>query len=613
MPAPSVRQASVLARLVREESWEDAEHIRKEMLESGMHIELDAVYAKAAIHALCDPAVPNHRRAEAFATWFALIPLAKDSELGIVVAIRRVLFYDPSFSQVDLDVVMRFALISASKGYAGVAAPSVIPFVFRFAHPSVSSGFLFDFIREEEGYVTRYIRGRVEIPSLVVKSKHRKLKNWYSMAIRAHSLAGRPVDAKALLDRAEARNIKLAQFASMLLASDPKRGLPDGPPLPEPTTPYASMHPMGAAIMQMRIALTSSIPPLPSAIADFLHEYSELSGRPRPLRKLRDLAHRTSISAFSNWVLGEMLYHKRRGEHHLVLVTFKNSCAPTVGAPPGYQQLLNKVLADICSRDGIDELKVTGAALSTWIRHVTALWPTSGHTALVWQSCVALIPRGDLDRVYQLYKELLEAIGAARAGEAVAPSLESEPLPTPMHIPPSHTFDAAFFLPFIVRFSLMRPHVAARIITNMIQMEIEVTSQCWTALATGYARRGESSHALKLLAWLEDNATRQHATSSNGDGKNTSAGEDTPPVATLVTYTGILQALASAAYRATDKASLLAAAINVRDRLLQGFGYVPGTNRKTDAALKALRTLQYTPLNERRRTGSLRFRPHDHR
>jgi pentatricopeptide repeat protein len=593
---PAQRQPGMLARLVEEQRWEDAERIRKEMVESGFSIDPDAAYQQAALHVLRSSGLAKQGLADAFVAWYSLIPLAKYSTHRASTNIQRTLFTELLRSQLDLDTIIRFSLISASKGYAGTVAADVIPFVFRAAHPSISAEFLSTFVREARNYIATHVESETKPGNWARRRYSGRLAYWYSMAIRTHYTAGRFPDGRALVAQAEAAGIRLTKFTTTLVAGnvqhrDFSTKIDDVSSLSTPTTPYASMHAMGSRLLQMRTAIASSPPPLPSAIAAFLADYRAANGRPRALRKLRSLAHNTSFSAFSNWVLGEMIYYKRRGEHHLALLTFKDCCHPPTAVPPGYETQLQEVIGDICERRGVNKSVIINEALSSWERQPMSVWPTSYHTALLWQSCVALTPRRNLERVQRMYNELLNMVQASRAGPAVTSSQNPHQESAVPLIPPAHRFDAAHFLPFIIRFSLMAPHEAAGIIKDMAELGIQPNLQCWTALAIGYARRGESEQASRILRWMEESVITPPSDAQDGAPAQSMLIDDDRPVPTLVTYTGILHGL----LHSRPRASTLPAALDVRDRLFRSTGYVPGSNKKTDEALDTLDAMLRAP------------------
>ncbi|KAH9939555.1 hypothetical protein B0H21DRAFT_35521 [Amylocystis lapponica] len=595
MPTYDINPSGVLLRLVREHKYDDANHVHAELTEMGVSIHPSSAYQHAAIHALRREYENAHERLTAFVKWWSLIPAGTHPEC-ISTEMWHALFREDALP--DLPILTHFALISASKGYTTAIDPRLISLVIRYAPPLVSRAFLEELQRTS----SEYLRTASNIyPSREIAQVRytKRFRWWFSIAIRAHCMSGRPEEAVRTLQSARSYGISITSFTYEFLltrlrarldlplisvvealrqsGSDNTLEITQSQPLYSPILgsptlenpseiTFTDNHSLAVALRLIRNGMSTSRYPLPGTLASFIGAYKE-AGRTVAL----DILYRQSLRSYqtaSMWVLAEMLYYFRRGQHNLVHYAFGHHFH-FVGVPPRTRRYTIRTTTRISRRDGFHEF----APLLSVYTQKDKMWPSTHHTALVWR--VVALSRPDMPAVERLYAELLEQIARARNPEyapwpSSAFSATSEFSPYPEAIAPPVQFDAGHFDAFVYVFA-HRGDVprAAAVVQEMYSLGFTPGARTLTVLAAAFARDGDTSRLNQLLDRMEAPAP---------DAAD-AAQRLTLPAPNIVTYTAVMRAFLNR--------HNISEAVAVAERLKKA-GYVPGSNETTDQALVEL-------------------------
>ena len=517
-----------LARLVNEGNYEEAERARAELVELGVPIPPSRIYEKAAQVVLRRSNLQS--RLEAFTNWFSLIPEAHLSKPRMFNETRRLIFLAPVTNMI---LIIRFAIICASKGYAEVVQMQVIPVVMRFTDPEVSAQFLKDFGRANERYWTKFR------PTDAFFMLRRSYATTRGLAIRSLAFAGRLGEAVQLLPEAQA-NFRLSPYTYDVLLrklrqKTPKEaldidhiklvlrlrgydyGLNDiDSDFIDSQAQYAEMaaslntcppEPPGddlaLTLRYLKKAILSYELPHPFTFVNFMESYLA-TGRSRAVTLLRNKALRCNHRSTAVFIFAEMLYYRRQGWHDLVVLTFIDHFYLT-GVPRD----------DVIKRlQHWEKIKVEeSGGLSRPNNGVPPskgkVWPSAVHCALVWHSLVAHTT-GDqpLERLY--HKLLQHAHGKPdeQRFDLDSPHYSDA---SPLLPPPSwkHKVDRAAFTPFIRRLMFaFGPSRGALLLSDMLKAGIEPSVYHFTELAGHYARTGDLPRAFLVLERMEANLAK---------------------------------------------------------------------------------------------------------
>ncbi|TFY73409.1 hypothetical protein EWM64_g10602, partial [Hericium alpestre] len=345
------RPCDILRRLVQEGSWEDAEHVRQELVDAGTPIAPSPLYYGAARNVLARRE-PNPDRAIEFAHWWSLIPLRSRTHPGNFHSIEQLLFFRP---EVDMPTVITFGIISAEKGYARRIGPLVVPHIVRYAEPDLAGMFLTEFVKADHKHEARY--GQLSIDETMPRRyfkmyRQNTRKRWWSLAVRTHCLAARPLDAFELFKVTLQRGITLTNYTHMYLLGELQAhghiteaaelsslslfelgcaktnltGASDAPaestsPSVDPSQPVERN--LALVLRSLKTSLNSGTPLDQGPLADFLDIYKTDARGGLAIQLLRSRAYRLSHTAVSAVALGELLHHHHGGEHAAVLYVFK--------------------------------------------------------------------------------------------------------------------------------------------------------------------------------------------------------------------------------------------------------------------------------------------------
>ncbi|KAI0350851.1 hypothetical protein OH77DRAFT_996056 [Trametes cingulata] len=202
----------LLKELVKAGKYEDATRVLGELVDMGVEIVPHPVYHFAACDALLNQNLSQDERVEAFAQWWSYFPPrteVKDAPRSLKSVLALLSRNDPA---PDIPLIIRFALLAASKGYAPLIAQEIITTVARYATAEVSLGFLEDFCATALDYEKSLAKGHR--PS---RRKGRlfpgSIPFWYGQAINELALSGRSSSALALLRRARSHGMRIGWFA----------------------------------------------------------------------------------------------------------------------------------------------------------------------------------------------------------------------------------------------------------------------------------------------------------------------------------------------------------------------------------------------------------------
>lgn len=587
-PTEVRRVCHVLRRMVKLGDFGDAERVRADITKIGVPIQPDEAYDIAALYIASTPTYPN--RVEAFAAWFSLTPdknsRRKQPRLEDMCAR---LLRGPSRRDLspDLSLVIPFALISASKGYASIVGVEALLLITRYLDPKISIPFLHQLIKVSKEYDAKArVRG-----SLMSQF-------FYDAAITTQCSVGRENEAFSLLSGALADGVKVSKGTFRTMAGklaekgDVKRldlvanmGQQQYPHAINAATlasdaqakaqntvvrqrqydaTWKSANPAmtpNALAKQLLAAKRALIHPTPvpiGAITSAIQSFVTID-RSRPLALLRRRAIQHSPSAFSRWVLAQMLFHRQRGEHELLVLTFLRNCY-VVGVP---RAPFDRVLAERT------RLNKGSAPFVKGIRLPDALYrypqpdrkaaPSPAHTALVWEAAVRFAE--DTPQLEALYEELLAAVAATNG---VAP-LRQNATRAPASLfgivpPPAQRFDAAHFMPFVFRFATrFSADAAARVVADMDALHVPPSLHIANVVIGALARQGSAGRVWGLLDELESGAR----------------GNDLRP--DVVTYTTVIRGFLDYGRAAHARRAVA----RMRERL----GYEMGKNDRTDAVL----------------------------
>jgi hypothetical protein len=179
--------------MVLEGRYDQAYVLLKEINDLGIPIPLSLDYEKPAIAVLKTPKRGLEEKLQSFTAWFSLIPPRHLVPMETSFEDIRRLLLQTHLMHVAL--LIRFALISAGKGYVDKLSILLIPHILRCTSPSVGRTFIDDYCKAYERYLFDPRNG---IPTAAYKMKQTKT-NVRGQSIRALAYSGRLDEAIALL------------------------------------------------------------------------------------------------------------------------------------------------------------------------------------------------------------------------------------------------------------------------------------------------------------------------------------------------------------------------------------------------------------------------------
>jgi pentatricopeptide repeat protein len=571
------RSSLVLIRLIEEYRYEDANRVRSEMSQMDSEITASPVFEQAALAALTMEGDREYRLTN-FLGWLTLIP-RRDRELSLPKFDR---FLRPLLEgrTPDIEFITQFAVVCVSKGYTQTFPQRIIPFVIRFAEPSVGLAFL----EELHAAALRYDRHN---------NKHRRMKTrqWFNQAIRGYASAHRLPQAVRALQLALTYGVNPTDFTYRFLLHHLKSKEHDFPealeyvtslyqsqkaseslssqPLPKTTdTTSDQVDPfdyrfhcslssdlVGELRRLWRAIGTDQHPPAVS-LAQFLELYISTCDSIRGIQLLRRKAHRAGNRYRAHWAMVEMLYYGKRKQWRQLLSTF-DDCFYSVGVPDEIHKY-KKPPAEQNQRN----LRRTRGLQAR-------IFPNITHTCLVWRALVEITDgTPEFDAIYRRLILHVEAPGASSyPSSSSQETIRSATLP-----PPCQAFDAAHFTAFI--YSLFRKAKTSQmraVFSDMYRLGIEPTLPQLALLAGAHAIHSDYDGTLALLDLVDE---RLHVDRLTQAADDTISPEDFQKflVLYLPSFSGFL-------YR-----NHIRGASVIKDRLFK-YGYVKGSNELVEANL----------------------------
>ena len=559
---PLYDHSAPLARLVVAGKYEDAEVVRAELVQSGTFIRHSPVYFRAAQHVLEQEDLPN--RSQAFSNWWSLIPYASSVRQGSFRNVTRLIF---SSNRVDLPTAIRYAIISAEKGYARRIGPLAIGHITRFADPAFTARFIDEFDRADREFYekTREISG-VFTPSVVRNKDSRK--RWWSLAIRTHCNAKRPLVAFELLEAAREHGVRLTRYtysyvlgeleakkctdaATALKAMFKKQILVPAKDLmmrgPPATSPEALPmidasrtleNNLAISLRMLKRSLLSDHPPSARELAAFFDIYKTHRRGGRAINLLQTRAFRLSRTAFAVVKHAELLHHHHKKEYNHVLYVFTNYFH-MVGVPREDVLHLLPTVSDHPSRRRLTRPTPRRPLLSmfkfTTFNTSDKIWPSGYHTSLVWTALVHhCSKRVQLEQLYQKlidfasrpsYKPISSDPSPPSASTSAEPQSSAateghwSETTSPV-IAPVEAFDAAHFNAFVDGFCrFQRFDRAYRVIQDMRSFGIQPDFHTMCMLAGRLAKLGDTDEALNMLDQIRQRSVAEQQEGAVGESE----------------------------------------------------------------------------------------------
>ncbi|OJT08228.1 hypothetical protein TRAPUB_865 [Trametes pubescens] len=520
--------STMLKNLVKEGNYADASRVHAELLEIGVEIPFHPVYHFAARQALYNPALSQRDRLESFERWWSLFPPRTGIE-GPWRAIGSILTdLLRNAATPDIPLIVRFAVLAASKGYALTVWSKVIPVVASCAPSDVLLHFLGEFSSAAQHFETSIVHDGKNSTVTAGSPDSFRPAYIYNTTVRMLAGVGRTGVALEVLQLARSRDMHVTfRTYDFLLGRLRNNGDVDAvdtvislrraqrspwyeppakeailPSLKPPATTAQQPHTLASSSSDLSQAPTNNTGPSTSASNEMqtlitiarslkhalasgtlsLPEASlsqvigayVLAGRSTLVRRLRILAYRHD-ELVPRWALAEMMNHFTcRRSLYTIMKEFE-SHFHLVGVPRGFADALWKERGAGRS-NGI-------ARMRPFIRR--KYLPTAKHTHFVWR--VFLAKASTRSHVEHLYLQFLEDVAASRDMPASAvphiaslpswkPSTDPEmfirPIPSPCMFNVDHF---ALFMRAFLR--LKKPASAARVVIDIYALGFQPTEQ----------------------------------------------------------------------------------------------------------------------------------------
>ncbi|KAL1946253.1 hypothetical protein VTO73DRAFT_15380 [Trametes versicolor] len=510
--------STMLKNLVKGGNYADATRVHAELLELGVDIPFHPVYHFAARQALLNPALSQRERLESFVKWWSLFPPRREvrEPLRAIGSVLTDLLRNDAVP--DISLIVRFALLAASKGYARAVYRQVIPVIASYAPRDVLLYFLGEFLAAVRQFKTSIVHDGKASESAASRTLHIQPSFIYGITLLELVRIGKTGVALEVLQLARSRGIryhyilcflreeadanvvatvmslcKAQQAQSSWLETPAKDAIlpswkPPSSPTQQPETVASpSLDPLQAPTddaaastsdsneMQALVTITRSLKHALSSgtlslssesLQQVLAAY-RAAGRSTLLRRLRVLAYRHD-EIVPSWALAEMIAHDRRNRSLFTIMEEFETHFHLVGVPRGFTDALWKARGLVRS---------SGPARTRPQIH-RKYFPTAKHTHLVWK--VFLARARGRSQVRRLYLQFLEDVAASRDIPALAvPHIASLPSWKPATdpavfirpIPPPNLFGVGHFSIFMMAFDRFNsPKVAARVIIDMYSL-----------------------------------------------------------------------------------------------------------------------------------------------
>lgn len=592
--------ADMLKQLIRDKNFDDAERLLSELTTVGVKLKPSFCYADAAMNVYRNVGLPQTERLERFTAWWSLIPNASEEQdynfaktQGLILGAAHI---------PDIPIVIRYALIAASKGYAKDVWEKAIPPIARYCPPDISSRFLFAFTAAHRLYLWR-VREIMDEYTLKYNERH-----LFYLALKTYGISGLRGPALTSL-RGPLPRLPPEEAASYGFVPNTKtrfaglgselngmlETLSIGRIPPETANwkadEQAALDPdqFDNTLERLMRGFQKKKPPRAPVVAQFIQQCVELN-RPGALRELRSIARSDGHhweKRVSLWALSEMLYYFYAGEYRGLLLTYMLHFQ-AVGLPLVAGDLRRRKPEDPADYPNFKPFKPLH---SSYLARSLGFWPSRKQHALVWK--VIVESTESIPALEELYSELIEYIKLSRGRPSSRNYIQkswaafrSEPLP--MHpndtnyvqpIPPPMLYDAAHFAPFL---KMLAHHKGSNrafdILSDMHELRIIPSIECITTLCSTLALEGSMDRLGLLLDRMEatDMVFKTYRETKNKKSfpPNTLA----PP--TIQTYTILIRYLMRQDY--------VEDAQKVAERLRTKLEYAEGSDELTDEVLKRL-------------------------
>ncbi|KZT34770.1 hypothetical protein SISSUDRAFT_245596 [Sistotremastrum suecicum HHB10207 ss-3] len=338
----SRRGSDLLRDAVREERYDDALILHREILASGESIPPSITYISIILHILRSPTPPSSRAAlyASVLDWFTLLPsrssLSNSEYSNLKTNLHNIKYLMTQYMD-DLHPLARMAIIGAGKGYGRFFAKDLVRTVVYLTEPGYSEKFYREFeaaasaCAEREGSSEAFEERRAV---------------WRSRVVVAYAMSGRLAEAQAILHESVNEGIIIQTYAYSILGrhlklkresteaieelfflqhSTPLRIAPieRKARLKREAAPiFLTTHSLALALRTLRKSIISpSAPPSQTYLSTFLSSCLT-NNRLSPIRRLRRKAMRDSRRSAQLWLMSEMGVYRGRREWEGVVWVF---------------------------------------------------------------------------------------------------------------------------------------------------------------------------------------------------------------------------------------------------------------------------------------------------
>ncbi|KAG5634210.1 hypothetical protein H0H81_002879 [Sphagnurus paluster] len=327
-----------IVNFIKEGKFGAADRLRLQLEERGVTITPHPVYEKAAIANLQWSDMEqclNH-----FTTWFSLVPdydkYNPPTYPGPFKDVRHTLIHTGSPSK-RLPLILRFGLLSASKGYLQPMFSEIVPILKRSATADVGANWLHDVERVAVQYsnagdavttARRYRACGVEICCEAGWLDHAisivKLERKFTLPRRSYVLLLRSLRDAGRLDEVQLveRHLDINAARARLRVVTPN-GVVQQPAstaelkdIPKRTV---NRQVVAATLRSLKSQLQSQSCPAPIDLIRFLADFRTVGGSQRVIQWLRHRALLASAYCNISWLKAELRYHNIERNHREIL------------------------------------------------------------------------------------------------------------------------------------------------------------------------------------------------------------------------------------------------------------------------------------------------------
>ncbi|GLB45222.1 hypothetical protein LshimejAT787_2001270 [Lyophyllum shimeji] len=597
--SPEVSNATLVG-LVKDGKMGAADRLRLQLIERGIEIQPHAIYEQAAIANLRWADMEHCM--EQFTTWFTLVPDYDPSKpptpYGPFKDTRDVLIHS-GWPSARLPLILRFGIISASKGYLRPILHDILPFI-RFASPDGGARWLYEMEqaaveyqsthrpREAEETARRYRALTVDLCSQECWLDHAlaivRLERSFALPDRSYTLLIRALRNAGRLDDVKEVERHLMHDA----LRDP---LPNSPELKLTSPSRVPHHPSKSAV-ETPVDHKSELSPPTS------HTVGTCPTSDVTEDILKDVQQRTISRKSLSKQLRAFKYMLGKGTcpHHLRLIPFLSDFKTVGGSPRVITWLRHRALSrrEPCGMAWINaELRYQNAErnydeilklyltyLDTRLPLPSVFWYTLNRIAAENRFTIvpSLLPKYRLRDRWLILKSIIHLALRLPWPLATLQALYTSYRRAIARWPPPNRESNEILSTFIAVFGECgSPHDATRVLADtgstpyLRQVE---------TLALVLARAGKVDEAMALLRRIEVGADdrRKGMLVKGYDGKVDVA------VPRITTYGRMIEGFVAA--------GLLEPALELERRMKARFKYEYGGGKKLDGAMKRLWALE---------------------